>query len=47
MWMKVLLKEKHLNPDNWTYIENEPGKLTLVHRQTYLTREIEIKKEHL
>jgi hypothetical protein len=41
-WMKVLLKESRLNPDNWLYIKDLPGELTLVHRNTGRTRIIDV-----
>lgn len=40
-WMKQLLTRKGLNPSNWYYIKNEPGKLTVVHKHSLKPREIE------
>ena len=40
-WMKDLLKKKKLNAENWYYIKNEPGKLTIVHKHSMKPREIE------
>jgi len=39
-WMKVLLTELKLNPDNWLYVKNEPGKLTIKHRKSNNIRTI-------
>lgn len=39
-WMKDLLKKKKLNVDNWYYIKNEPGKLTILHKHSLKPREI-------
>jgi len=40
-WMKVLLAKKKLKAENWLYIKNEPGKLTIVHKHSMKPREIE------
>ena len=37
-WMKVL--KKKLKAENWLYIKNEPGKLTIVHKHSLKPREI-------
>ena len=38
--MKELLKEKGLNPEQWMYVKNVPGVLTIVDRQCKETKEI-------
>jgi hypothetical protein len=44
-WMKVLLKKKGLNPENWYYIKNLPGELVIVHRYSLKTRAIKLEEE--
>ncbi len=44
LWMKVLLKELRLNPDNWLYVKNEPGKLTIKHRNSSNIRIIQVER---
>jgi len=39
-WMKELLESKKLNVENWHYIKNEPGKLTIMHKHSLKPREI-------
>ena len=42
--MKVLIKEKGLNPDNWRYIRYTPEELTIIHKHTFTTRVINFKE---
>jgi len=39
-WMKVLLSKKGLKVENWQYIKNEPGKLTILHKHSLKPRVI-------
>jgi hypothetical protein len=41
--MKLLLKKRGLNPDNWRYIRQTPRELTIIHKETGRTRTIELK----
>lgn len=43
-WMKDLLKEKGLNPDNWLYTKNTPDELVIIHRYSGKVRIIPIGK---
>lgn len=40
-WMKELLAEKGLNPDNWYYIKNTPEELVILHRHSLKPRIIQ------
>lgn len=40
-WMKALLSKKKLEPNNWLYVKNEPGKLTVIHKHSLKPRIIE------
>lgn len=40
-WMKILISKKGLNPYNYYYTENEPGKLTIIHKHSIKEIEIE------
>ena len=33
-WMKEMLREKGLNPNNWHYIKSPQGELKILHKQT-------------
>ena len=39
-WMKDLLAEKGLNPDNWYYIKNTPRELIIIHKYSLKPRTI-------
>lgn len=38
-WMKDLLKKNNIKAENWLYIKNEPGRLTIMHKHS-----LELKK---
>jgi len=42
--MKLLLKKRGLNPDNWLYTKNTPDELVIVHRYSGKVRIIPIEK---
>jgi len=42
--MKLLLKKRGLNPNNWRYIRQTPRELTIIHRHTFATRTINLEK---
>jgi len=42
-WMKELLKEKGLNPDNWYYIKNTPDELIIIHKHSLKPKAIQKK----
>ena len=42
---KILLKEHHLNPDNWLIVKHTTEELLVVHRYTSTTRSIRLKEE--
>ena len=42
--MKMLLKKRRLNPDNWRYIRSTPEELTIIHKHTAKTRTINLEK---
>lgn len=44
-WMKVLLAKKRLNVDNWYYIKNEPGRLTVLHKHGLKPRVIKYERK--
>lgn len=42
---KIILKERHLNPDNWLIVKNTPEEMVVVHRYTSATRSIRLKRK--
>lgn len=42
---KIILKEHHLNPDNWLIVKNTPTEMLVVHRYTNATRSIRLKRD--
>lgn len=42
---KIILKERHLNPDNWLIVKNTPEEMLVVHRYTSVTRSIRLKRK--
>jgi hypothetical protein len=45
-WMKELLSQKGLNPDNWHYIKHTPEKLVIIHKYTTQTRVINLERRN-
>lgn len=42
---KIILKERHMNPDNWLIVKNTPEEMLVVHRYTSATRSIRLKRK--
>jgi hypothetical protein len=43
-WMKILLSDLGLNPNNWHYLSVNKNELKIIYKHTYHTRTIQFQK---